>query len=173
MALCSVRLLFICHPWESFLLMCSMAGDLSESPWALIFPRSLWLVCSTLGHVFTSISWLICGHWCCFRGGFFWSWSWSSGIAAPGCSTVVWPRTQKCQGPPGCTLWEDGGGAACPAVHCSTCACLSPFCAWLDCSTQDFRLTSYGNETESLYQSICHFAWKEETLHTHKRASFS
>lgn len=147
---------------------------------ALSFPGSPRLVCSSLGHTSTSIGWLSWGHWCHFRGGFFWSWSWSLGIAAPGCRAVVWPRTQKHQGPPGCTWWEDREGAAwadpaCPAVHCSNCGCLSPSCAWLDCSTQGFRLTSYGNGAEScsLCQSICHFAWKEASLHMHEKAGFS
>lgn len=131
-----------------------------------------------LGYVSTSISWLSCDHVALEEASFVldhgpWGWLHLDAVLCSG------PGLRSIRALLG-VLWEKMGGAAwadpaCPAVHCSNCGCLSPFCAWLDCSTQDFRLTSYGNEAEScsLCQSICHFAWKEEALHLHRKANFS
>ena len=61
-------------------------------------------------------------------------------------SEVSAPSWVNFMGRWGGAAWADPG---CPAVHCNNCGCISPFCAWLDGSTQDFRLASYGNEALS------------------------
>lgn len=127
-------------PLPVLLLVCSMYGDLPKSSWVRVF------CVQELGHVFRSIWWLSHSNYSHFRGSSFWSCSWFLGTAELGwnCdlaegSGVSGTSRVNFMGRWWWSPWADPG---CPAVHCANCGYIAPFRAWLDCTAQDFRLSS-------------------------------